>query len=106
MTAFSSIALLALAFFIAHVFLLFTSFGKTGYQKTRYFYSHFTLWISGFLVFILAWLYAGKQVSSFLDVFDTTEKKVLIIGMVLLLSFAAHTIVRFLILPRYLTPRR
>lgn len=106
MTAFNSIAILALVFFLAHVFLLFTSFGKNGYQKRRYFYSHLTLWISGVLLFVLAWLYAGKQASPLLDVFDTPEKKIMIIGAVLLLSFAAHTIIRFLILPKYILQQK
>ncbi|SFD09399.1 hypothetical protein SAMN05518672_101437 [Chitinophaga sp. CF118] len=106
MTTFNSLAILALVFFIAHVFLLFTSFGKNGYHKKRYFYSHVTLWICGVILFLLAWLYAGKQISPLVDVFDTMEKQVMIIGAVLLLSLSAHTIVRFLIMPKYIVNKR
>jgi TM2 domain-containing membrane protein YozV len=101
MTLFTSLAILALVFFIAHVVLLFTSFGKNGYQKTRYLYSHVTLWVCGAILFVLASMYAGKQVSGILDVFDTPFKQLLIIGVVLLLSLTAHTIVRFLVMPKY-----
>ncbi|WP_343668053.1 hypothetical protein [Chitinophaga sp.] len=101
MTLFTTLAVLALLFFVAHVFLLFTSFGKNGYQKTRYFYSHLTLWIAGILVFAMAALYAGKQVSPVLDVFDTIGKQVLILGAVVVLSLTAHTIVRYLVIPRF-----
>jgi hypothetical protein len=101
MSAFNSLAILALLFFIAHVFLLFTSFGKNGYQKKRYFYSHVTLWICGILVFLMAMLYAGKNEAAVLDVFDTPGKQFLILGMVIVLSLTAHTIVRFLVMPKY-----
>jgi hypothetical protein len=101
MIAFNSLAILALLFFIAHVGLLFTSFGKSGYQKKRYFYSHLTLWISGGLVFLLALLYGGTNTAAFLDVFDTLGKQLLILALVVVLSFTAHTIVRLLILPKY-----
>lgn len=101
MTVFNSLVILALVFFLAHVILLFTSFGKNGYQKTRYLYSHVTLWICGGILFVLASLYAGKGVSTLLDVFDTPEKRVLIVGVFLLLSFVAHNIVRWLVMPKY-----
>ncbi|WP_343688618.1 hypothetical protein [Chitinophaga sp.] len=101
MTMFTTLAVLALVFFVAHVILLFTSFGKNGYQKKRYFYSHLTLWIAGILLFIMAALYAGKQVSPILDVFDTVGKQALILGAVVVLSFTAHTIVRYLVIPRF-----
>ena len=101
MTAFNSLVILALVFFVAHVLLLFTSFGKNRYHKKRYLYSHVSLWISGAILFLLASLYAGKQESGILDIFDTPGKQLLIIGMVLLLSFTAHTIVRFLVMPKY-----
>ncbi|TWW01931.1 hypothetical protein [Chitinophaga pinensis] len=101
MIAFNSLAILALLFFLAHVVLLFTSFGKKGYQKKRYFYSHLTLWICGGLVFLLAMLYAGTNTSSILDVFDTPGKQLLILGMVVVLSLSAHTIVRLLVMPKY-----
>ncbi|MVT10705.1 hypothetical protein [Chitinophaga tropicalis] len=100
MTVLNSLVALALLFFIAHVFLLFTSFGKNGYQKTRYFYSHLTLWICGLIVFLMANMYAGKGVSGILDVFDTPLKQLLIIGVVVLLSLTAHTIVKLLVMPR------
>jgi len=101
MTMFTTLAALALVFFVAHVILLFTSFGKNGYQKMRYFYSHLTLWIAGILVFALAALYAGKQVSPILDVFDTVGKQALILAGVVVLSLTAHTIVRYLVIPRF-----
>jgi hypothetical protein len=101
MTVFNTLAILALLFFLAHVILLFTSFGKDGYRKTRYFYSHLTLWICGGLVFLLALLFAGKDESPLLDVFNTTGKQLLIVGMVLLLSLTAHSIVKWLVIPKY-----
>lgn len=101
MTMFTTLAILALLFFVAHVILLFTSFGKNGYQKKRYFYSHLTLWIAGVLVFLMTALFAGKQVSPILDVFDTIGKQALILGGVVVLSLTAHTICRYLIIPRF-----
>ncbi|WPQ62769.1 hypothetical protein SIO70_30890 [Chitinophaga sancti] len=101
MTMFTTLTALAVLFFVAHVILLFTSFGKNGYQKKRYFYSHLTLWITGVLLFALAAMYAGKQVSPILDVFDTIGKQALILGGVVVLSLTAHTIVRYLIMPRF-----
>lgn len=98
---FTTLAVLALVFFVAHVILLFTSFGKNGYQKKRYFYSHLTLWIAGILLFVMAALYAGKQVSPVLDVFDTVGKQALILAAVVVLSFTAHTVVRYLVIPRF-----
>lgn len=101
MTAFNSLVILALVFFLAHVVLLFTSFGKNGYQKTRYFYSHVTLWICGGVLFTLATLYSGTGVSPLLDVFDTPVKRIMIVAAFLLLSFLAHNVVRLLIMPKY-----
>lgn len=101
MTALTSMLVLAIVFFVAHVILLFTSFGKNGYQKTRYLLSHVTLWICGAIVFLMAFLYAGKQEASVLNVFDTLSKQALIIALVLVLSLVAHTIVRLLVMPRY-----
>jgi hypothetical protein len=98
---FTTLAILALVFFVAHVILLFTSFGKNGYQKKRYFYSHLTLWITGVLLFVMAALYAGKEVSPFLDVFDTFGKQALILAAVVVLSLTAHTICRYLVIPRF-----
>lgn len=106
MSAFNSLAILALVFFLAHVFLLFTSFGKNGFQKTRYLYSHVTLWICGGVLFTLASLYSGKGVSTLLDVFNTPEKRLMIIGAFLLLSFVAHNIVRWFVMPKYTVNKR
>lgn len=101
MTPFTLLAIAAAAFFIAHVLLLFTSFGRSGYNKTRYFWSHLTLWICGALVFTMALLYAGKGESDIIDVFDTPVKRWLVIGVALVLSAVAHTIVKLLVMPRY-----
>lgn len=101
MTLFTTLAVFAALFFVAHVILLFTSFGKNGYQKGRYFYSHLTLWVSGALLFLLALLYSGKQVSPVLDVFDTLGKQALILALVVGLSLIAHTVVRTFVIPRY-----
>jgi hypothetical protein len=101
MTVFNSLVILALVFFLAHVVLLFTSFGKNGYQKTRYLYSHVTLWVCGGLLFTLATLYSGTGVSTLLDVFDTPVKRIMIVVAFLLLSLLAHNIVRLLVMPKY-----
>lgn len=101
MTTLNLLVVLALAFFLAHVVLLFTSFGKNGYSKTKYLYSHVTLWICGGILFIIASLYSGKGVSPLLDVFDTPQKRILIVGGFLLLSFVAHNVVRWLVMPKY-----
>lgn len=106
MTVFNSLLVLALLFFIAHVFLLFTSFGKNGYQKTRYFYSHLTLWICGVIAFLMAAMYTGKGVSDILDVFDTRGKQVLILVGVMVLSLVAHTIVKLLVMPKYVIGKK
>jgi uncharacterized membrane protein HdeD (DUF308 family) len=101
MNALIALSILALLFFVAHVLLLFTSFGKDSYRKTRYFWSHLTLWICGIIVFVLAFLYAGKQVSPMLDVFDTPGKQALILLVVVALSFTAHMVVKMLVMPKY-----
>ncbi|GEP97162.1 hypothetical protein [Chitinophaga cymbidii] len=101
MTTLMLIALAAALFFVAHVFLLFTSFGKDRYSKTKYLWSHLTLWISGVLVFTLTTLYAGTGESGIVDVFDTPVRRGLILMVVAVLSIVAHTIVRYLVLPRY-----
>lgn len=101
MTVFNSLVILALVFFLAHVVLLFTSFGKNGYQKTRYLYSHVTLWVCGGLLFTLATLYSGTGVSALLDVFDTPVKRIMIVVAFLLLSLLAHNVVRLLVMPKY-----
>lgn len=101
MTPFTLLAVAAAAFFIAHVLLLFTSFGKNGYNKAKYLWSHLTLWICGGLAFTMAVLFAGKGESEIIDVFDTPVKRWLIIAVVLALSAVAHTVVKLLVMPRY-----
>ncbi|WP_212005452.1 hypothetical protein [Chitinophaga sp. HK235] len=92
---------LAASFFVAHVLLLFSSFGKKGFLKTRYLWSHITLWITGLLACIITLLFAGKSVSGVIDVFDTPMKSALLIVLSLALSLVAHTIVRTMVLPKY-----
>jgi hypothetical protein len=89
----------AAAFFIAHVFLLLASFSGSHLVKKRYFYSHLTLWITGLVVFAMALLYSGSNQSGFLDYFDTPFKKAMILVATFALSFVAHAIVRYLVLP-------
>lgn len=101
MTPFTLLAIAAAAFFIAHVLLLFTSFGKNGYNKTKYFWSHLTLWICGAIAFTMALLFAGKGESDVIDAFNTPVKRWLIIVVVLVLSAVAHTVVKLLVMPRY-----
>ncbi|RPD42044.1 hypothetical protein EG028_07790 [Chitinophaga barathri] len=95
------LAIGAAIFFVAHVLLLFTSFGKADYNRKKYLWSHLTLWICGILLFSAALLYAGKGVSPIIDVFDTPVKQWLILVVVLVLSAAAHTIVKLLVMPKY-----
>jgi hypothetical protein len=101
MTLFAILAVLAIVFFVAHVFLLFTSFGEKGFQKRKYFWSHATLWICGVIVFAMASLFAGQGVSAIADVFDTPIKRMLILAVVAALSLVAHTVVRLLVLPKF-----
>jgi hypothetical protein len=89
----------AVIFFIAHVVLLLLSFSKSALISKRYFYSHLTLWITGVLVFSLALLYQGTGRSAFLDYFDNTTKKTMILVFTLGLSLVAHILVTRLILP-------
>lgn len=98
---FAFMGITALLFFIAHVVLLFTSFGDKGFHKTKYFWSHATLWIFGVLLFLMATLFAGKQISIVADVFDTPLKRLLILVAVAVLSLVAHTIVRLVVLPKF-----
>ncbi|PUZ22069.1 hypothetical protein DCM91_15185 [Chitinophaga costaii] len=91
--------MLALLFFIAHVALLFTSFGKTAYNKRRYAWSHYTLWICGIIVYVAAVLNARGDDT--LGIFNTPLKQLLILVVVAVLSLVAHTIVRKLVLPKY-----
>ncbi|WP_343704189.1 hypothetical protein [Chitinophaga sp.] len=101
MTLFTLLAVAAAVFFVAHVFLLFTSFGRGIYHKRKYLWSHLTLWICGAVLFVMATLYAGKGESPVIDVFDTPVKRWLIIVVAFGLSAAAHTIVKLLVMPRY-----
>lgn len=89
----------AVVLFIAHVFLLFTSFSKGTLISPRYFYSHLTLWLTGLAVFALAALYSGTNQSAFLDYFDSWTKKSYILVFIFGLSLVAHCIVTFLVLP-------
>jgi drug/metabolite transporter (DMT)-like permease len=97
----TTLTALAALFFLAHVYLLFTSFGKTGFQKQKYLWSHITLWITGGIATLIAILFAGKSVSSVLDVFDTPGKAVILLLIALALSGIAHSIVKALVLPKY-----
>ena len=97
----TTLTILAAVFFLAHVYLLFTSFGKTGFQKQKYLWSHITLWITGGLAALIAILFAGKSVSSVIDVFDTPGKAAILLLIALALSGAAHSIVKLLVLPKY-----
>ena len=97
----TTLTILAAAFFVAHVYLLFTSFGKAGFQKQKYLWSHITLWITGGLACLIALLFAGKSVSGVIDVFDTPGKAALLLLIAFALSGAAHSIVKLLVLPKY-----
>ncbi|MCW3464616.1 hypothetical protein [Chitinophaga nivalis] len=97
---FATLTLLAVVFFVAHVYLLFTSFGKKGFQKTKYLWSHITLWITGLLACLITVIYAGQSVSGVIDVFDTPLKSALLVVIALVLSAAAHTIVKLFVLPK------
>jgi len=97
----TTLTILAAVFFLAHVYLLFTSFGKTGFQKQKYLWSHITLWLTGGLAALIAILFAGKSVSGVIDVFDTPGKAALLLVIALALSGAAHSIVKLLVLPKY-----
>ncbi|MBS0028910.1 hypothetical protein ACTJJ0_13260 [Chitinophaga sp. 22321] len=97
----TTLTILAVAFFVAHVYLLFTSFGKTGFQKQKYLWSHITLWITGGIACLIALLFAGKSVSGVIDVFDTPGKAAILLLIAFVLSGAAHSIVKLLVLPKY-----
>ncbi len=97
----TTLTVLVALFFLAHVYLLFTSFGKKGFQKQKYLWSHITLWITGGVACLIAILFAGKGVSGAIDVFNTPGKAALLILIALALSGAAHSIVRLLVLPKY-----
>src|ERR1700744_1922447 len=89
----------AVVLFVLHVAFLLASFRRTGFSGRRYFISHLTLWLTGLVVFALAWLYSGHQVSSFLDYFSTPGRLFAILGFTAGLSLVAHLIVRFAVLP-------
>ncbi|WP_160718123.1 hypothetical protein [Chitinophaga solisilvae] len=97
----TTLSVIAALFFVAHVYLLFTSFGKAGFQKKKYLWSHITLWITGALACIITLIFAGKSVSSVIDVFDTPVKSSLLIVLAFALSLIAHSIVKMLVLPKY-----
>lgn len=91
--------LAALIFFIAHVALLVLSFTGPQFGKSRYFYSHLMLWVTGVIIFLLAILYSGTKESQFLDYFNTPVKKMMILVVTGAVSLLAHCIVKFLVLP-------
>lgn len=101
MTPLTLLLLGAALFFVAHVFLLFTSFGKSGYNGKRYLWSHLTLWICGTLLFIGVSLYAGTGESPVVDAFDTRVKQTLIPVVILVLSAVAHLIVKLFVMPKH-----
>ena len=90
---FALITAAAALLFLSHVVLLLASFSKGRFHRNRYFWSHATLWITGILVFLLTVIYAGDGKSTFIDYFDTTLRKVMILLITALLSLTAHTIV-------------
>lgn len=96
---FTALLVLALLFFVAHVALLFTSFSKNTFNKRRYAWSHYTLWLCGIVAYLAVILFAPNDGTS--DVFNTPVKQGLILLTVIALSAVAHTIVRLLVLPRY-----
>ncbi len=53
------LSLMAISF-IAHVLMLFTSFGAGGVKKNATFYHTLPLWITGALGYVIAWQFAGK----------------------------------------------
>lgn len=89
----------AIIFFITHVLLLLSSFSRKKLLAKRYYYSHFTLWLTGIVVFILASVYQGTQRSGFLDFFNTSFSRIMILCFTLFLSVLAHLVVRLLVLP-------
>lgn len=89
----------AAVLFVAHVTLLLLSFRNGELVRGRYFYSHLTLWLTGVCVFLLALQYNGQGKSAFLDYFDTSTKRLMILVFTFALSFVAHLIVSRLVLP-------
>ncbi|BAV10378.1 hypothetical protein SAMN05421788_104251 [Filimonas lacunae] len=98
MTLFTCLSAAAILFFAAHVILLFTSFPKGGFYKTRYLWSHITLWLVGVILFAMTAIYSGSGISSLADIFDTMGKRLLILVVTFAVSGLAHMIVRFLVL--------
>jgi hypothetical protein len=92
---------LTIACFLSHVIMLFTSFPPSGIRKRRYFLSHLTLWLTGIFFYLATWQYAGQDVSTVIDLFDTPGKRVLILATAAGLSLIAHSIVRLLVFPQY-----
>ncbi|WP_183557528.1 hypothetical protein [Mucilaginibacter sp. SP1R1] len=89
----------AIFFFITHVALLVASFTGSKFASSRYFYSHLTLWLTGIIIFVLAIAYSGTNQSQFLDYFNTTLRRVMILVATVALSLVAHSIVTLLVLP-------
>jgi hypothetical protein len=99
------LSIAAVVFFVAHVGLLIASFTRGHFYATRYVYSHVTLWVTGLLVFLLALLFQGRNMSGFLDYFDTPARKGMILLGTVCLSLIAHVIVRTLVLPAYIAKK-
>ncbi|GAB3920470.1 hypothetical protein [Mucilaginibacter myungsuensis] len=93
------LTIIASALFLAHVILLVLSFKGSALEKTRYFYSHLTLWLTGIVVFALAGLYQGTGRSGVLDNFDSLQKQVYILVFTFALSLVAHLLVTYVVLP-------
>ncbi|MCX2480601.1 hypothetical protein OQY15_15965 [Pedobacter sp. MC2016-15] len=95
----TTLTIIACGFFLAHLVLLLSSFPKFQLAPIRYFYSHLTLWITGIIVFAMAVSYSGDGQSSFLDYFDSTFKRAMILVFTVVLSTLAHFVVKLLIVP-------
>jgi uncharacterized membrane protein HdeD (DUF308 family) len=93
------LAFAAFILFAAHVLLLVASFIGPQFGSSRYFYSHLTLWLTGLVVFILAFVYSGTHQSGFLDYFNSPLKQAAILAFTFALSLTAHGIVKLLVLP-------
>ncbi|MBS1566243.1 MAG: hypothetical protein JST39_17800 [Bacteroidetes bacterium] len=85
--------------FVAHLALMLLSFSGGRFHPRRYFYSHLTLWMTGLFLFAAVWLYEGEKLSAFLDYFDTTTSKLMVLVATVGVSLLAHIIVRKLVLP-------
>ncbi|MBS1660290.1 MAG: hypothetical protein JST68_04485 [Bacteroidetes bacterium] len=94
---FNVLASIAALSFLAHVVLLVASLYAGRFDRSKYFWSHATLWLTGGIVFLLALLYSGSGKSGFIDYFDTGFKKMMILAGTVLLSFVAHKVVSRLI---------